>query len=193
MTVATPSPAPAANIMPESSPKPAPATTKPAKKTTAKPQPDTPPAAEAEPESKPPTPDTPEKPKNPKKTSKAVVDSPDNSPSETIDESRWSDVLGALKSEYNTLYSIVRMAQPQFDDSKITLTFSFMFHQKRLNEAKNKAIVAQVLSKVYGRDIELECLFDKLAKPAPASTATPVSGSLDTISNIFGGGELLES
>lgn len=126
-------------------------------------------------------------------TPEPTASEPTDSPAETIDESRWGDVLGALKSEYNTLYSIVRMAQPDFAEGKITLTFGFMFHQKRLNEAKNKSIVTAVLGKVYGREVELVCLFDKEAKPTPVVATTPSGGSIDAISNIFGGGELLES
>jgi DNA polymerase-3 subunit gamma/tau len=147
------------------------------------PDPTTEPAAETPPESAPEpeaTPATPNK--------KSIV-----SPAEAVDESRWGDVLGALKAEYNTLYSIVRMASPEFSDGKITLTFGFLFHQKRLNEAKNKDIVSQVLSKVYGREVELECLFNKETKPTSAVATVPGSGSIDAISNIFGGGELLES
>jgi DNA polymerase-3 subunit gamma/tau len=125
--------------------------------------------------------------------SKSVITPADGA----IDATLWPEVLAQLKKRYNTLYSIIRMAQPEFTDSTITLTFGFAFHQKRLNEAKNRTIVSAVMTTVYGRDIQLECHYDKNAKPAGTATATAGDSgrnqSLDTVSNIFGGGELLES
>jgi len=113
-----------------------------------------------------------------------------------IDAAVWPQVLAQLKAQYNTLYSIIRMAQPEFEPGKVRLTFAFAFHQKRLNEAKNKAIVSSVIIAVCGHDVELECLFDKNSKPSviltsPVKKAT--GSSIDTLSNIFGGVELLES
>jgi DNA polymerase-3 subunit gamma/tau len=111
-----------------------------------------------------------------------------------VNEAIWPQILGALKSEYNTLYSIVRMAQPEFTNNKVSLTFAFSFHQKRLNETKNKTILNRVIAEVCGQEVEIECLFDKDAKPAPAITPVKARNqSVDNISNIFGGGELLES
>lgn len=115
-----------------------------------------------------------------------------------VDEAIWPQVLAELKTQYNTLYSIVRMAHPVFEPGKVSLTFAFAFHQKRLNEAKNKAILAGVIEKVCGHEAEISCLFDKNSKPSavatsPAATSTPTNDSINTVSNIFGGGELLES
>jgi DNA polymerase-3 subunit gamma/tau len=115
-----------------------------------------------------------------------------------FDEKVWPQVLTQLKTQYNTLYSIIRMAQIDFGDQKVSLTFNFAFHQKRLNEAKNKTIVANIIKEVCGKDIEIVCLYDKNAKPdsssvAASATKTPDKSLVDTVSNIFGGGELLES
>jgi DNA polymerase-3 subunit gamma/tau len=112
-----------------------------------------------------------------------------------MDATRWPDVLAALKIEYNTLYSIVRMAEPQFEPGKITLTFSFAFHQKRLNEVKNKTILGNVIETVSGTPLEIVCLYDKNVKPNPlgVTSATSADESIDTISSIFGGGEVIDS
>ncbi|HEY9715590.1 MAG TPA: DNA polymerase III subunit gamma/tau, partial [Chroococcales cyanobacterium] len=123
----------------------------------------------------------------------------ENEPSGVLDEAVWPQVLGSLKNRYNTLYGIVRMAAPTFEDDKVTLRFGFAFHQKRVHEAKNQQIIADTIKKLTGHTVIIECLLDKNAKP-PALNATPVSkpvppptGTLTNISNIFGGGELLES
>ncbi len=110
------------------------------------------------------------------------------------DKAHWAETLKALKTEHNTLYGVVRMARPEFLNDKVRLTFGFAFHQKRVNEAKNKAVVSKVLGNVLGHEVELECLFDKNSKPEPVVAAPKAAGgTIDAISNIFGGGELLES
>ncbi|MEO6513976.1 MAG: DNA polymerase III subunit gamma/tau [Candidatus Saccharimonadales bacterium] len=113
----------------------------------------------------------------------------------TMDAALWPEVLNALKKEYNTLYSIVRMAEPQFEARKITLTFSFAFHQKRLNEVKNKTILNNVIETIAGEPIEIVCLYDKNVKPNPLGITPdqPADESMNTISSIFGGGEVIDS
>lgn len=115
--------------------------------------------------------------------------------SAVIDMSLWPEVLKELKTDYNTLYSIVRMAEPQFEPGKISLTFSFAFHQRRLNEVKNKTILSNVIERVSGNQVEIVCLFDKNVKPNPLgiSETAPAPAAVDTISSIFGGGEVLDA
>ncbi|HET8709368.1 MAG TPA: DNA polymerase III subunit gamma/tau [Candidatus Saccharimonadales bacterium] len=112
-----------------------------------------------------------------------------------IDEANWPQVLAELKTQYNTLYSIIRNAHTAFHDGKVELTFNFDFHRKRVNEAKNRKIVSQVIKKVCGQETELVCLFDKDSKPSAVNVTAPpsVSPAVETVSNIFGGGELLNS
>jgi len=107
-------------------------------------------------------------------------------PSETIDVTElWHQVLEDIKGQYNTLYGIARMAQPTFDGSQLTLAFKFGFHQKRLNEVKNRQIFADAAERRYGSPIEITCI---VAEPAEAPSAKP---DVAAISNIFGGAELL--
>lgn len=120
-----------------------------------------------------------------------------------LDAAIWPEILGALKSKYNTLYGVMRMAVPEFEPGLMRLRFQFAFHQKRMNEVKHREIVSQILTDLTGQRIRIECVHDKEAQvtaapPISAATASkpaakPVDDSLSTISNIFGGGELLES
>jgi DNA polymerase III subunit gamma/tau len=112
----------------------------------------------------------------------------------TMDAAQWPEVLNALKKEYNTLYSIVRMAEVQFETGKISLTFSFAFHQKRLNEMKNKTILSNVIETIAGAPLEIVCLYDKNVKPSPLGVAPtkPADESIEAISSIFGGGEVID-
>jgi len=100
----------------------------------------------------------------------------------------WHQALEEIKKQYNTLYGIARMAKPEFDGHHLTLVFKFAFHQKRLNEAKNRKIFADIMERLYGAPVEITC------KVTEASdVTTPATAHIETVSNIFGGAELLES
>lgn len=121
----------------------------------------------------------------------------------TLDPESWQRVLDSMKRQHNTLYGIVRMAQPDFSKpGTLTLAFNFAFHQKRANEAKNRKIIGDALTDVTGTSTEIICVHDSEAKAAQpvlgsakvsvkAADATPDS-SLSAISNIFGGVEMVE-
>jgi DNA polymerase-3 subunit gamma/tau len=122
-------------------------------------------------------------------------------------EDVWSQALLAIKQQYNTLYSVTRMAHPTVDGNELTLSLGFLFHQKRLNEVKNKQIIANILETLTGNQYSIRCIVEKdLPEPiapsvAPVVTAVPVAavvaptpGSpLDTISNVFGSAEVLDA
>ena len=117
-----------------------------------------------------------------------------------LDLSIWPQVLDALKKKHNTVYSIARMGQPSFSENgTLQLAFAFAFHQKRINDAKNRKLLADTIKEVTGQNIILECVYDKELAKNPTPNAAPVVApptpdpALSTISNIFGGGELLES
>jgi hypothetical protein len=70
-----------------------------------------------------------------------------------------------------------------------------------MDEAKHRAIVGDIIEQVTGASMQIECIHDKEALlTGPVGAAHPQaeqtgvsSDSLSTISNIFGGAELLES
>jgi DNA polymerase-3 subunit gamma/tau len=121
----------------------------------------------------------------------------------TLDASLWPEILNALKSKYNTLYGVMRMAVPEFTPGTLTLRFKFAFHQKRMSEAKHRKIVGDIIMQLSGQSIAINCVYDKEAQlsdspisAAPAAAIAPstdTAASLSAISNIFGGGELIES
>ena len=121
------------------------------------------------------------------------------SPAKALDSSQvWPELLSELKKHHNTLYGVIRMAEPVFvDENNLQLNFSFAFHQKRISENTNKQVISRILHQLTGKPIEIECLHVKDSKKTQeAVKKTPPAKkdeSIDTISNIFGGGELLES
>ncbi len=112
-----------------------------------------------------------------------------------LDAAIWSEILNNIKKEYNTLYGVLRMANPIFNEKGIELQFKFAFHQKRLNEAKNKQIIADFIKRSTGTDVAVICTYNKDATPGVtvAAASVPAAAGLETISNIFGGGEVLDS
>ncbi len=133
----------------------------------------------------------------PKKSIKELKPAPGDS---KYDETLWPTVLNTLKKRHNTLYGVVRMAQPNFVDNKnLELSFAFAFHQKRISETKNQQVVADIVHELTGKNVKVTCIVDKNAKPLkdqPSKTAdiqVKENDELSAISNIFGGGELIES
>jgi len=140
----------------------------------------------------------------------------------TMDISLWPQVLGAIKHTHNTLFSIVNATKPQCTAGGVTLLCGFAFHQKRLNEPRNKKILQDVIEQVTGQALHIRCELQKGLKVTPVAAAptlppedteivhqvgegsvhpaspasappTPPNDTVAAISNIFGGGELLES
>jgi DNA polymerase-3 subunit gamma/tau len=119
------------------------------------------------------------------------------------DAELWQEVLKSIKSKYNTLYGILRMAEPEFKDDTITLAFAFAFHEKRIKETANKQTIEKTITDLSGRKLIIECVINKNAKPSStelppdttvAKNINPQNNdSLSTISSIFNGAELLES
>jgi len=108
-----------------------------------------------------------------------------------LNDDSWADVLAALKKQYNTIYGIVRMAHTDFSEpGRITLSFAFAFHQKRISDVKNRQIVTDTITDVTGQNVELKCIVSKEPKSRPAAVAT--EDPIKDISSVFGGGELLQ-
>lgn len=159
-----------------------------------------------------------------------------DSSNQPLDAAIWPQVLAAIKKKYNTLYSILRMAKPSFAPGTVTLEVGFAFHQKRLNETRNKQIIAELIEQITGQSVQIMCELGEAPAEAqgpalPPAEASEVSHSvpaakdssgkheppeqsaseevvddyyvkqaeeasarpLDTVNNIFGGGELMES
>lgn len=103
----------------------------------------------------------------------------------------WPSILDSVKAEHNTLYSVLRMAEPSYEGQKLYLAFQFAFHQKRINEAKNKQILTDIIASHTTQPLTVEAtVLSGTAAPPPAPTPEPAS--LETISSIFGGGEVLD-
>jgi hypothetical protein len=88
------------------------------------------------------------------------------------------------------------MAEPEFKDSELILRFAFPFHLKRLDEAKNRELIQDIIRKQTGIEVSISCVLDKNLATKPAVSKPEMRSGhtepLDTISNIFGNVEMLE-
>jgi DNA polymerase-3 subunit gamma/tau len=105
----------------------------------------------------------------------------------TVDE-LWQKVLQTIKKSHNTLYGIARMARPSLEGDVLTLELTFAFHQKRLTEPHNRAVLTKIIEELRQAPTKVVCT---VSGKQSASSAN--NDSVITISNIFGGAELLES
>lgn len=104
----------------------------------------------------------------------------------------WTDILNKIKTERNTLYGVLRMAQSHYADDTLTLTFEFEFHKKQVAQNKNLDIIKKIMKESHGREPAIELIVTAKQQKKP-TTQSQESGSLSSVSNIFGGAELLES
>jgi hypothetical protein len=108
--------------------------------------------------------------------------------------------LENLKQAKSPLYTALRLTHPIFEDDSLTLCFEFPLHQKKIQQAKNKQLLASVIEEVIGQKVRIECLVDKSYFKVARSTVIATKSqnddppnSLKAISNIFGSAEMLES
>lgn len=109
----------------------------------------------------------------------------------------WPEVLLVLKKNHNTLYGVARMAEPSIvDDDTLRLSVAFAFHQKRLNESSNRQRISDIFEQVTSHNVQVEVVLDKSAQPNSQPIIVDQEAQkpdMTAISNIFGGGELIES
>jgi DNA polymerase III subunit gamma/tau len=95
--------------------------------------------------------------------------------------SRWSEVLAKIKKYNHSLSFILHLCQPKsVSGNKICLAFKYKFHKDRINEAKMKEIVQNVLREVYNAPLLIEAVIDEnieieehSAVSAAGNTAVP--------------------
>lgn len=111
---------------------------------------------------------------------------------EGFSEAAWPIVVAQVKKTNNTLYGILKMADISYENGTLTLRFKFAFHQKQINDAKNRKIIEDIITQQTGDSVTIVCESMKTGKQELSNTLN-ASTNLDTVSNIFGGAEVLES
>lgn len=121
-------------------------------------------------------------------------------PAITASADSWPQILQAVKAKNSPLYTVLRMAAPEFSDDELKLTFRFPFHQKRVEDAKHKAIVAATVLETTGESLTIVTAVDSSVVIEPVETivsspaADPAHASLiANVQDIMGGGEVIDA
>jgi DNA polymerase-3 subunit gamma/tau len=128
--------------------------------------------------------------------------------STTHNDNLWPNVLAELKKEHKTLYGIARSVTPKFNENSLMLECTSSFHEKRLADGKNQKIIIDIIHGLTDQKVTIHCQVIKTGpKPVAAaeelvaavhaapqnSASEAATPDIASISNIFGGAELLES
>jgi DNA polymerase-3 subunit gamma/tau len=128
----------------------------------------------------------------------AKIDAPVLKPNRDFDISLWPKIVEASREKAASLYTALRLAEPVYENNELILKFQFPLHQKKLTQANNKALVADLIESISGQQVTIECQVDKEAfrtkKPATIdiSSINTNAEQVNSITNIFGTAEVVE-
>ncbi len=111
----------------------------------------------------------------------------------------WGELLLRIKEFNNTLYGVLRMANPEINDMELVLRFKFGFHKKKIDDATTKTKIRDAIKEITGVSYSIKTEVDKnivITEKEAIIEEDPVATNnteLSNITNIFGGGEVLEN
>ncbi len=80
------------------------------------------------------------------------------------------------------------MTKAELTEDKLTLLFKFPFHVKQFNNSKNKAIISSILTELGHENLDIEASLQ-----TKEEKETKKDKSVESINNIFGSSEVIES
>ncbi|HEU4608801.1 MAG TPA: AAA family ATPase, partial [Chitinophagaceae bacterium] len=113
-----------------------------------------------------------------------------------VDISVWPQVIESARQRAASIYTALKLAEPEFSGDKLLLKFEFPLHQKKIEQSKNKALVAELVESLTGQKVIVECTVDKSAfskRPAAKPSEDEPKTQLHSINNIFGAAEVVEA
>ncbi|MDQ3094003.1 MAG: DNA polymerase III subunit gamma/tau [bacterium] len=121
-------------------------------------------------------------------------------PSISQSQFNWGHILNESKTKYSTLYGLLRMAEVNLTGDILLLTFKFPFHAKQLNQQRNLQKFTEILNSSGQSELTVKTEVNQDAlpvelentEPAPKTDNRMPDNDIESISNIFGGAELLD-
>ena len=95
-------------------------------------------------------------------------------------ELNWEKVIERAKGKSLGLTSLLQKSQWSFDGEKLTIYAGSAFYKKKLDDAKNKPLISEIISEETAMDLEIDIIGEK--KP-------PEDEKLAEIAELMGGGE----
>lgn len=114
---------------------------------------------------------------------------------------QWSVILNEVKLLNNSLYTVLRLAEPSLSDGILHLEFNFPFHKKRVDDPKNMNLLSQVILKITGFTIDIETSVNKDLKSKNNDDDKTIktvdknahASVIDSVRDIMGGGEVIDA
>ena len=95
-------------------------------------------------------------------------------------ELNWEKVIERAKEKSLGLASLLQKSQWSFDGEKLTIYAGSAFYKKKLDDAKNKPLISEIISEETAMDLEIDIIGEK--RP-------PEDEKLAEIAELMGGGE----
>ena len=95
-------------------------------------------------------------------------------------ELNWEKIIERAKEKSLGLVSLLQKSQWSFDGEKLTIYAGSAFYKKKLDDAKNKPLISEIISEETEMDLEIDIIGEK--KP-------PEDEKLAEIAELMGGGE----
>ena len=95
-------------------------------------------------------------------------------------ELNWGKVIERAKEKSLGLASLLQKSQWSFDGEKLTIYAGSAFYKKKLDDAKNKPLISEIISEETAMDLEIDIIGEN--KP-------PEDEKLAEIAELMGGGE----
>ena len=92
----------------------------------------------------------------------------------------WDKVVEKAKEKSLGLSSLLQKSQWAFDGEKLTLYAGTAFYKKKLDDAKNRPLIAEIITEETSMELEIDIIGEK--KP-------PEDKKLAEIAELMGGGE----
>ncbi len=96
----------------------------------------------------------------------------------------WTDLLTAIKTDNAPLHSVLARAESDFSNNRLTLSFKYALHRKKMQQPQYKAQLASLISDTFGISPEIV-----IAEDSPQLAADPTARE---VASIMGGGEVVE-
>jgi len=113
-------------------------------------------------------------------------------------EEKWGNLLMTIKPYNHSVEAFLRASRPRSIKGKtLLLEVFYPFHKDRLEEAKNRKIVEECMTKVFGIDLCFECVLGKNKKePLVIKNDTPMEHVSDQLvenkNDKAGGGDIYD-
>lgn len=106
----------------------------------------------------------------------------------TPTEAKWQQFLLEVKNKNTSIHAVLRVCDPEFCDGEVILTFPYKFHKERVEDTRNRELLEDILTKVYGEKYRVKCILRPGIVNEPMVTkAAGKDDLLDDALEIFGG------